>query len=1182
MMRSIFTGIFLAFFFPLVLSAQMINTEFGKNRVQFHKDFEDWSEYESQNFVAYWYGEGRNVGQAVIQIAEQEFKDVQSILEHRMNKRIEIIVYVDLTDLKQSNIGSEEAFVNNTGQAKIVGNKMFVYFNGDHRDLKRQVREGIASVFINSMLFGSSLQEIVQNAVMMNLPEWFKQGLVGYCGEQWNTDLDNQMRDIILDEEFNGFEKFARENPKLAGHSMWYYISQNHNENTVSNLVYLTRINRSVESGLLYVLGTPYVQVMETWKIYYNERYNRESKEFSEIAQAPLKLKNKRKLPLNRLVISPDGKKIAYVSNEIGKTKVYVQDVETGKRKVVFKNGFRNVIQATDYNYPILAWSPNNFQLAIIYERRDVIQLRLHDVNSDKSITEPLDPQYQRINSIDFIDPNTMVFSGTIWGYSDLFLYFLNTRQTKRITNDFWDDLDAKFVKLRNKKGILFTSNRQTTTNVAARMDTILPIETFDVFYYDLENDSKELVQVTATPFANERQPVAIDTTYFGFLSDESGVYNRVSGYLEDYVSHHEKVILLKDGDEFVMHIDSSTSTLDSTLVDSIYTRPVIKTRGVSHFQSNLNRNLSSYHTAPTVGKYVVNTQMDGRNNFYVGDLLPEETVVPKPTKFAASRFASQKLKSRVEKELNEHIEKIKEIEREKPKEEEVKENEVKEEPKNEDEKLDIDNYLFQTEFEDIEEQNERVIVLDDEVQENPDSRIKIIRNILVKEDEVHRFRPARIIPYRLKFRTDFLTTNMDNSLLFTGLSSYAGTPNGGGQGGTGAQPVGNNDELARSLSPAAGILMKANFKDLLEDYQIEGGVRIPTTFDGAEYFLYFDDKKSRIDKRYAYYRRNKKSVDDSQPGNPRRFETTSNIALTQWSYPFNIYKSLRVIGTARTDRLTPLATNDITLTEAIIREQRLGLKMEYVFDNTIDVAMNIKNGTRYKFYAEGVKRLALNLTDDPSFNFGKGFMGVLGFDARHYQRFLKHSVLALRASGATSFGAEKILFHLGGVENWLDLPRNKFDNSIPLPADNNFAYQTVAANLRGFRMNIRNGNSFALINTEIRIPMFRYIFPRTSSAFFRNFQAVGFFDSGTAWQGITPFTKENPINTVFLFQGDDPNVAPVVTKVNYFRDPLVAGYGVGARMLLFGYMLRVDYAWGIETRKVQDPKLYFSLGMDF
>jgi len=891
--------------------------------------------------------------------------------------------------------------------------------------------------------------------------------------------------------------------------------------------------------------------------------------------------------------MSPNGKKIAYVSNEIGKTKVYVQDVETGERKVVFKNGFRNVIQATDYNYPILAWNPNNFQLAILYERRDVIQLRLHDVNSDKFVTEPLDPQYQRINSVDFVDQKTLVFSGTVWGFSDLFLYYTKTRQTQRITNDFWDDLDAKFVNLRNKKGILFTSNRQTTSIAPARMDTILPIETYDVFYYDLENKSKELVQVTKTPFANERQPVAVDTTYFGFLSDESGVYNRGTGFLEDYIAFHEQVILLKDGDEFVMHIDSSTASLDTTLVDSIYTRPVIKTRGVTHYQSNLDRNLLSYGTAPEVGKYVVNTKMDGINNFYVGDLSPESVVVPKPTKFAASRFASEKMKTRVEKQLIEKIEKINEFEKareeqqandeeqEQEGEEDINEEPQNEEPNVETEKLDIDNYLFQTEFEDIEEQSERVIVLEDERLENPQKRVKIVKNLFNNEEEVHKFRPARIIPYRLKFRTDFLTTNLDNSLLFTGLSSFAGTPSTANQ--STAQPNSSNDELARSLSPGAGILMKANFKDLLEDYQIEGGVRIPTTFDGAEYFIFFDDKKSRIDKRYAYYRRNKKSVDNQAPGLlPNRFETTSNIALTQWSYPFNVYKSLRAIGTVRTDRLTPLATDINSLSDAIIREQRLGLKLEYIFDNTIDVAMNIKNGTRYKFYAEGVKRLGINLTDDVSFNFGEGFLGVVGFDARHYQRFLKHSVIALRAAGASSFGAERILFHLGGVENWLDLPRNKFDNTIPLPTENNFAYQTVAANLRGFRINIRNGNSFALVNTEVRIPVFRYLFPRTSSAFFRNFQAVGFFDSGTAWQGPTPFTRENPINTVFLPENAEPGEVPVVIRVNFFRDPLVAGYGVGARMLLFGYMLRIDYAWGIETRRIQDPQLYFSLGMDF
>jgi hypothetical protein len=90
--------------------AQSIYTDFGKNRVQYHDDFNDWWMYETENFVTYWYGKGRNVAQAVIQIAEHDNAEIQSILEHRFNDKIEIVVYLDLTDLKQSNLGAEEVF----------------------------------------------------------------------------------------------------------------------------------------------------------------------------------------------------------------------------------------------------------------------------------------------------------------------------------------------------------------------------------------------------------------------------------------------------------------------------------------------------------------------------------------------------------------------------------------------------------------------------------------------------------------------------------------------------------------------------------------------------------------------------------------------------------------------------------------------------------------------------------------------------------------------------------------------------------------------------------------------------------------------------------------------------------------------------------------------------------------
>ncbi|MEZ5056377.1 MAG: hypothetical protein R2879_05000 [Saprospiraceae bacterium] len=1157
------------FSFPAsTLKAQLINTEFGKNRVQFHKDFAEWSQYQSDNFMVYWYGEARYVGQAAVQIAEEEFSAVQSILEHRMNDRIEIIVYVDLTDLKQSNIGSEEAFENQTGQTKIVGNKMFVYFNGDHTDLRRQIREGIASVFLNAMLFGSNLQEIVQNAVLLNLPAWFKDGLVAYCGEAWNTDLDNELRDYILSEEFETFDKLAEENPSLAGHSLWYYLSMNYGKSTVSNLLYLTRINRSIESGFLYVLGSSYEQILAGWAVFYKQRYKNEVKEFSANTGDTIEFKNKRNLPITEMALSPDGKKVAYALNEIGKVKIYVQNLETGDREQMMKTGFRNVIQATDYEYPHLAWNPSGFQLGMIYEKRDVIYLTIHDFTTGKEVTEPLDPQYQRIHSAEFLDNNTMVLSATVRGISDIFLYFTNTRQTQRITQDYWDDLDATAVNLRNQRGIIFASNRPDTNMYAVKLDSIIPKGDYDLYYFDLGSEKKELVRLTDTPLADERNPVGIDTTWYSYLSNESGIYNRSAGYLEDYIAYYEKVVRLKDGDSILLHVDSTLSSLDTSLIDTFFTRAVVKTHGVNHFQSNYDRSVKQMDAAPRVGKMIEIEVKDNEHQMLLKNLNPELEIIPKPTHHFINVLSYQRrLRTIQAQKQNEPpvytpptpIEK-EIIEEETPeKEEEV----VVEETKKDTGNVDIDNYLFQTPFDEEEmNSNKKVVEAQEKIKKEPITRQRTTVQPTTYQvgKEPFRFKSSRIIPYRLKFRTDFVTTNLDNNILFDGLNSFAGTP--------------------QDFSlPPPGILLKANFKDLLEDYIIEGGVRVPTTFNGSEYFIYLDDKKNRWDKRYGFYRRGQRYIDDQSSVIPKRSEGLTNIALLQLRYPFDIYRSIRATGTFRMDRLTQLATDATTLNTPIFREQRVGLKLEYVFDNTIDVALNIKNGTRYKIYSEIVKRVQVNLGDNFQFDLGEGYMGVVGFDARHYQRFLKHSVLAVRGAGATSFGSEKILYYLGATENWI-FPR--FNNNIPIPQQDNFAYQTIAANLRGFEMNIRNGNSFAVFNTEVRMPIFRYIFPKTNSGFFKNFQAVGFFDLGTAWQGNNPFSRENPLNVINIPDGKQPGEVPVTIKVNYFRDPIVAGYGIGARFLLFGYLIRVDYGWGIETREVQDPMLHISLGTDF
>lgn len=1150
----------LLFFFVLSIIpafGQGTQVEFGKNRVQFHNDFEEWLMYETPNFITYWYGEGRNIGEASVLLAEYDYEEILSILEHRINEKIEIIVYTDITDLKQTNLGSEEAFNNSGGRTKIVGNKIFIHFNGDHQHLRRQIREGVASVYMDAMLFGSNLQEIVQNAVMMNLPAWFKDGLVSYIGEEWTVEDDNLLRDIFVNGNYqNNFEKFAEDYPKLAGHSMWYFIAQNYGKNTVSNLLYLTRINRSIESGFLYVLGTSFDKTVDGWNIYFSQRYKKEITKLEEPTGKKVEFKNKRKLPITQMKLSPDGTQLAYVTNEIGNYKVYLQDVRSGDRQVIHKGGFRNAFQSTDYNYPLVAWNPSGFELAIMYEKRDVVSLLIYDKNTKEKTTEELAPHYQRVYSMDYVDNNNLIISAAVRGYSDLFIYKTRTRQTERITNDFYDDKDAVVVKLDNKKGVLFSSNRTGLMLEQMKLDTILPIENFDLYFYDYESGSKELVQVTNTPLFNEMKPAAVDSTYFTYLTDESGVINRGAGYLEEYIAYYEKIITLKDGTEFTMHRDSALASVniqDSTLIVNTELRPVMKKRAFTHNTSNYNYNILDQHTSPRSNKQVELVYSNKNYYIYIDSLNPEKKVSASLTRFRQQSGVKSESTDDRNTDINNELKIIT-----------IDENGAEEIPrisanKKDTAKVDIDNYLFQSEF-DHEEAPPVEVASDEEVVSKikPQKKSTIAKS---KEKKVHKFRRSRIVPYRLKFRTDFVTSTLDNSLLFGGLDSYAGL-----------SPQSSRNSFA---FPAPGVLMKANFKDLFEDYELEGGIRLPTTFNGAEYFMIYKDKKKRLDKTYAVYRRALRFNDEAAGSFfPNRNRESIFLGMMQVKYPLDIFRSLRATGTLRFDKNVQLATDRNTLGIPTERQQRFGLRLEYVFDNTLDVSLNIKNGTRYKISVEGLKRFEVDVANDFSFNFNKGVMGVVGYDARHYQRLGKHSVLAFRAAGSASFGSERILYTLGGIDGWLFSSTN---NDIPFPTGDNFAYQTLAANLRGFRLNIRNGSNYALFNTELRVPIFKYLKKNIRNSFFRHFQATAFFDVGTAWQGLTPFDEENPLNTVNI-----SNPPTVDIQVNYFRDPIVAGYGVGARSVLFGYFIKFDYAYGIETRVVQDPRFYLSLGMDF
>ena len=116
-------------------------------------------------------------------------------------------------------------------------------------------------------------------------------------------------------------------------------------------------------------------------------------------------------------------------------------------------------------------------------------------------------------------------------------------------------------------------------------------------------------------------------------------------------------------------------------------------------------------------------------------------------------------------------------------------------------------------------------------------------------------------------------------------------------------------------------------------------------------------------------------------------------MGLYQLKYPFDIYRSVRATGMLRFDKYLQLSTENNSFASAHENEKRISLRLEYIYDNTHDAALNIKHGTRYKFYTEVINNFNLEFIDGFNFDASKGFTGIIGFDARHYLRIKRNFI---------------------------------------------------------------------------------------------------------------------------------------------------------------------------------------------
>ncbi len=1048
------------------------DVEFGQNRVQYHSFF--WQYYHFEKFKVYFTAGGENHAVFTAKAAEKYLLELSEIMDYDVGEELEFIVYNSQSQFKESNIGLSTSETNIGGTTRIEGEKVFIYYEGSHDQLERQIRSGIAKIIAFKMMYGSSWREALKNSSLLALPQWYIEGFVAYMEGPWNTTLDNTLKADVKTKLFDGLNHLEGEKARLAGHAIWNYVSEVYGDKMIPNILYMTRLSKNVESGFLYVLGSGLGSLSRDVKAYYNARYDADSETRSEPSEEVLPFKIKKKYKYYNLSVSPDGNKIAFATNELGQYKIWIYDLQKDQLKKIAK-GDHKLDRLPDYTYPIMSWHPTGRVLNYIVEKKGNLMMNIYDVDAKKNSPRVI-PKMDKVLSMSYnTDGKQLAMSAVKDGQTDIFIYNVIGNNQTQLTNDIFDDFEPAFVDGDTK--IIFASNRVDDT-----IRKTVPIQSYDehtdLFIIDVKRPQDPLQRITSTPLINETQPAQYDDSHYTYLSDENGIYNRYIAYYDSAISY----------------IDTSVHYRYFSVADQLSNYPI---------------SALDYQLAPKGSDYFVLMKNDGAFQFLKGDKEKDLAYEEGPY---LTKFMETKLRLQDNPLDNDDIE----------------DNQINNDPN----AVNIDNYQFDT---DVNTGSEKIIITPQE--DTTDSSIIAFKQGKPDLDSIPFELPRREL-YVLNFANDFVVSQFDNGFLNQTYQRLS--PSG-------------------YINPGFNGIFKIGLKDVFEDYKIIGGFRYPVNFSNTEYLLSFENLKNRLDKKYMISRRAfRDNVGDYV------FKIQNYEAKALLKYPFSEVSSLRLTINSRYDINTALSVDQAALEAPNQNDIYGGLKLEYVYDITRSVGTNIRFGTRFKAWGEYMQQI----------NTSQGDFFTFGLDFRHYQRIHRTLVFASRVAVSTSVGSQRLVYFLGGVDNWMGA---KFDNSIQISPYENYQFQTIATPMRGFHQNARNGNTFAVINNELRFPVFKYLAKNPiRSDFISNFMIIGFADIGSAWTGTNPYDLENSFNTTIV---DGKNYEVILDNQ---KEPIIYGYGGGLRSKVLGYYVRFDLAWGVDDGVVLKPVTYFSLALDF
>jgi Tol biopolymer transport system component len=495
---------------------------FGQNKVHY-KNF-DWKIFRTAHFDVHYYTEEAGAAHDAARMAERGYDYLSEVLEHKIEKRLPLVLYASLNDFQQTNVVQEMLGDGTRGVTESLKHRVALPITGSYREFNHVLVHELVHAFQFDIIFNGKGQAALAR---FDPPLWFMEGMAEYLSIGMDNTTRLWVRDGLLADKLLSVEKLNGTfdiRVYRLGESLWNFVGETYGKKKVGQIL-KTAVNfGNIERAFKTQIDMDFKQLTTAW----HEAARRQALPSDSTLQSPGQIAQQitsQQGYFHRMnlvpAVSPDGKRIVYVANKNLTDEIFLleqkRDGKFENRRLI-RGGQSRDFESLRFFDTTINWTRDGSRIAFISKSGKDDAIYVMDPASGAIIHKLTFAELNGLVSPSFSPKgDELVFVGISGGRSDLYTVDLADKKLRRLTQDRFSELHPQWSP--DGKAIVFATDRGAGTD-----ESKLLFSDNDLAVYDFA--TKEITLLTELSGDAINPQWSPDGNEIAFVSDHQGIPN--------------------------------------------------------------------------------------------------------------------------------------------------------------------------------------------------------------------------------------------------------------------------------------------------------------------------------------------------------------------------------------------------------------------------------------------------------------------------------------------------------------------------------------------------------------------------------------------------------------------------------------------------------------------------------